>query len=231
MQHSKPGLIQQANREWMKITEDTEPFPGVPPHYWGLMSDGDELPDFSANYADAFFGVNAGPASGGGGRATAPAAATAPGAAATPASAFPAVDPAAPFLGMDLAVAAAFSGPPQALVGRMPAAAAASLATPAAAPRSGWAQSLAPRPADRSAVRDLPRPLRRRARPATLQAPPTRRPRRRRAHPSRPTPRTGGAWISAPGRRRRPTVLGGGGIIPSIAWPHVWMPVSKRWSG
>ena len=79
-----------ANREWMKITEDTKPFPGVPQHYWGLMSDGDELPDFSANYADAFFGV--------GGRAAAPAAATAPGAAATPASA-------APFLDMDLAVA------------------------------------------------------------------------------------------------------------------------------
>ena len=53
----------------MKITEDTVPFPGIPQHYWGLMSDGDELPDFSTNYADAFFGVNAGPASGGGGRA------------------------------------------------------------------------------------------------------------------------------------------------------------------
>ena len=72
-----------ANREWMKITEDTKPFPGVPPHYWSLMSDGDELPYCSANYADAFLGVNAGPASGGGGRATAPAAATTPGAAAT----------------------------------------------------------------------------------------------------------------------------------------------------
>ena len=111
-----------ANREWMKITEDTKPFPGVPQHYWGLMSDGGELPYFSANYADAFFGVNAGPASGGGGRTAAPAAATAPGAAATPASAFPAVDPATQFLGMDLAVAAAFSGPRQALVGRMQAA-------------------------------------------------------------------------------------------------------------
>ena len=33
-----------ANRKWMKIAEDTEPFPGAPPHYCGLMSDGDELP-------------------------------------------------------------------------------------------------------------------------------------------------------------------------------------------
>ena len=61
MQHSKPGFdtTGAANREWMKITEDTVPFPGVPPHYLGLMSDGDELPDFSTNYVDAFFGVNA----------------------------------------------------------------------------------------------------------------------------------------------------------------------------
>ena len=80
------------NRGWMKINEDTEPFPGVQPHYWGLMSDGDELPDFSTNYADAFFGVDAGPASGSGGRAADPAASTAPGAAATPALSFPAVD-------------------------------------------------------------------------------------------------------------------------------------------
>ena len=31
----------------MKITDDTEPFPGIPPHFWGVMSDGDELPDFT----------------------------------------------------------------------------------------------------------------------------------------------------------------------------------------
>ena len=35
------------NRKWMKITDDTEPFPGIPPHFWGVMSDGDELPDFT----------------------------------------------------------------------------------------------------------------------------------------------------------------------------------------
>ena len=35
------------NRDWMKITEDNEPFPGVPPHIWGVISDGDELPDFT----------------------------------------------------------------------------------------------------------------------------------------------------------------------------------------
>ena len=58
-----------ANREWVKITEDTEPFPGAPQHYWGLMSDGDEFPYCSTNYADAFFVVDAGPASGGGGQA------------------------------------------------------------------------------------------------------------------------------------------------------------------
>ena len=96
------------------------------------MSVGDELPDFSTNYADAFFGVDAGPGSGGGGRAAAPAAATALDAAATPAPAFPAVDPAALFRGVDLAVAAAaYSGQQQALVGRTPAATAASLAIPA----------------------------------------------------------------------------------------------------
>ena len=80
--------------------------------HWGLMSLGDELPYFSTNYAEAFFGVDAGPC--GGDRAAAPAAATAPDAAATPAPAFPAVDPAALFRGVDLAVAAACSGPPQA---------------------------------------------------------------------------------------------------------------------
>ena len=39
------------NRKWMKITDDTEPFPGIPPHFWGVMSDGDELPDFTPDYA------------------------------------------------------------------------------------------------------------------------------------------------------------------------------------
>ena len=106
--------------------------------HWGLMSLGDELPYFSTNYAEAFFGVDAGPC--GGDRAAAPAAATAPDAAATPAPAFPAVDPAALFRGVDLAVAAAYSGPPQALVGKAPAAATASLATPAA----GSTQELSP---------------------------------------------------------------------------------------
>ena len=80
----------------MRITEDTEPFPGVQPHYWGLMNDGDELPDLSTNYTDAFFGVDAGLASGSGGRAAYSASATAPEAAATQALSFPAVDP-APF--------------------------------------------------------------------------------------------------------------------------------------
>ena len=89
-----------ANREWMKITEDTQPFPGVTQHFWGVMSDGDELPEFIPGYADAFFGVDASgcPASGGGGRTAAPAAATAPGAAATPAVSVRAVDPEAPAL-------------------------------------------------------------------------------------------------------------------------------------
>ena len=31
------------NRGWMIITEDTEPFPGVPPHYWGLRRRADRL--------------------------------------------------------------------------------------------------------------------------------------------------------------------------------------------
>ena len=63
------------NKEWMKITEDTVPFPGVPPHFWGVMSDGDTLPDFTADHVNALFGVD-GPASGVGGQATAPAPAT-----------------------------------------------------------------------------------------------------------------------------------------------------------
>ena len=215
------------NREWMIITEYTEPFPCVPPHYWGLMSVGNELPDFSTKYADAFFGVDAGPGSGGGGRAAAPAAATALDAAATPAPAFPAVDPAALFRGVDLAVAAAaYSGPQQALVGRTLAATAASLAIPLPAPRllhalrscrHRWrARSLTQRQADRSAVRDPPRPLRRRTRPAGLQAQPTRRPRRRRARLSRPTlpfasPAASGASAptagsGGPQRPRRPII-------------------------
>ena len=81
----------------MKITVDTKQFPGVPQHFWDVMSDGDELLDFNPDYSDAFFGVDACPASGGGGRTAAPAAATAPGAVATPAPSFPAVDPAEPF--------------------------------------------------------------------------------------------------------------------------------------
>ena len=40
-----------------------------------------------------------------------------------------------------------------------------------------------------------PRPLWRRIRPEVLQAPQTRRPRRRHTRPSRPTQRKGGAWI------------------------------------
>ena len=72
----------------MKITDDTEP--GIPPYF---VSDSDKLPDFTPDYAKACFGVDAGPASGGGDQqASAPAAATAPGAAATPAPSFPAVD-------------------------------------------------------------------------------------------------------------------------------------------
>ena len=57
--------------------------------------------------------------------------ATALDAAATLAPAFPAVDPAAQFRGVELAVAAAYPGLSQALVGRTPTAAVASLATPA----------------------------------------------------------------------------------------------------
>ena len=57
--HSKPGLIQQAQPtdNWWKAQETPSHVhcPGVPQHYWGLMSDGYELPNFSANYADAFF--------------------------------------------------------------------------------------------------------------------------------------------------------------------------------
>ena len=114
--------IGKGTGEWLRITQDNEPFPGVPPHFWVVMSDGDELPDFTPDYAEAGFGVDAGPASGGGGQsAAAPAAATALGAAATPVF-FPAVDPEA-----------------QALARGTPAAAAASLAlgrsAAAAAPR------------------------------------------------------------------------------------------------
>ena len=41
----------------MKITENTEPFPGVPPHFWGVMSDEDKLPDFTPDCADDVFGL------------------------------------------------------------------------------------------------------------------------------------------------------------------------------
>ena len=95
----------------MKITEDTEPLPGVTQHFWGVMSDGDELPEFTPGYADALFGVDASgcPASGGGGRTAAPAAATAQGGAATPALSFPLVDPAAPTLARGTPATAAAS--------------------------------------------------------------------------------------------------------------------------
>ena len=46
----------------MKITEDNEPFPGNPPHFWGVMSDGNKLPDFTPDYAEACLAVDAGPA-------------------------------------------------------------------------------------------------------------------------------------------------------------------------
>ena len=85
----------------MKINEDNESFRGVPQHFWGVMtvSDSNELANFTPDYAEACFGVDAGPAFGSLGRlAAAPAAVTASGAAqaaATPAPSFPAVDPAA----------------------------------------------------------------------------------------------------------------------------------------
>ena len=60
--------IGKGTGEWLRITQDNEPFPGVPPHFWVVMSDGDELPDFTPDYAEAGFGVDAGPASGGGGQ-------------------------------------------------------------------------------------------------------------------------------------------------------------------
>ena len=81
----------------MKITEDTVPFPGVPPHFWGVMSDDDTLPDFTPDHVNALFGVD-GPASGDGDGATAPAPATDPGS-------LPAVEPAAQLNGVDRAVA------------------------------------------------------------------------------------------------------------------------------
>ena len=87
----------------------TENRPGVTQHFWGVMSDGDELPKFTPGYADAFFGVDTSgcPASGGGGRTAAPAAAMAPGAATTPALSFPAVDPTTPALARGTPAAAA----------------------------------------------------------------------------------------------------------------------------
>ena len=42
------------NRDRMKITKDNESFPGVPPHFWGVMSDDNELPNFTPDYAEAF---------------------------------------------------------------------------------------------------------------------------------------------------------------------------------
>ena len=64
----------------MKINEDNESFRGVPQHFWGVMtvSDSNELANFTPDYAEACFGVDAGPASCSGGQwAAAPAAATA----------------------------------------------------------------------------------------------------------------------------------------------------------
>ena len=37
----------------MKITDGTEPFPGIQQHFWDVTSDGDELPDFTPDYAGA----------------------------------------------------------------------------------------------------------------------------------------------------------------------------------
>ena len=172
---------------------------------------GSELPNFTPDYADACFGVDTGPASGCGGRsAAAPVAATASGAAATPAPSFPAVDSTAPIRGVDRAVAVFSSGPSQALARGTP-----PLRRPRltqrfrharSRPRRGRvrARSPAPRPAGRGAVRDPPQPLWRWTRPEARQAPPKRWPRIRSARPSKPTPRTEGAWISVPGRRCHP---------------------------
>ena len=75
-----------------KITDDNKLFSGVPQHFWGVISNGYELQDFTQHYAEACFGLDAGPASSSGGQlAAAPAAETASGSAATPAM----VDPVA----------------------------------------------------------------------------------------------------------------------------------------
>ena len=114
--------IGKGTGEWLRINQDNEPFPGVPSHFWGVMRDSNELPDFTPDYAEACFGVDAGPTSGGGGQsAAAPAAATALGAAATPALSFPAVDPAAPYRGVDRAVAVSCCEPQQAFARGTPA--------------------------------------------------------------------------------------------------------------
>ena len=98
------------NRKWMKITDDIESFPGIPPHFGGVMSDGDKLLESIPDYAEACFGVDTCPASGGGGRSAA-----APGLrescgcdgfgrSGNTSPSFPAVDPAAPIRGVDRAV-------------------------------------------------------------------------------------------------------------------------------
>ena len=117
-----------------------------------LGRDDDKLPDFTPDYAEACFGVDAVPASGRGARsAAAPAAGTASSTAATPAPFFPVVGPAAPIRGVDRAVAVSGSRPPQALARGTPAEAAfAAAASGAAAPQRS--QELSPPRASAGAV-------------------------------------------------------------------------------
>ena len=199
------------SRGWMIITGDTEPFPGVPPHYWGLRRQADRLLHKLSrrlfwNRRRSCFGRRR-PGSGfcgsnGSGRCCD----------ACPRLPFPAVDPAAPFRGVGLAVAPAYSkvwtASGLSLKGagrcrRVSCDARFRLSDPSTPSRdvaaAGAGMVAGATPAGSSAVRYPPRPLRRRARPAALQAPPTRRPRRRSARPIRPTPRRGRSWISAPG--------------------------------
>ena len=48
---------QNMDEKIMKITNDIEPFPGIQPHFGGVMSDGDKLLDFTPDNAEACFGV------------------------------------------------------------------------------------------------------------------------------------------------------------------------------
>ena len=43
-----------SDRKWMKITDDTQPFPSILLHFGGVMSDGEELPDFSQTMPTPF---------------------------------------------------------------------------------------------------------------------------------------------------------------------------------